>query len=211
MSQPSARFLGEQLYFTKAHSRKHPGLDSLSIIDKTKFDWRQQRSARNRQRTQVNGDTAHSSIEQFHLLPLFIQTQDDTLHRVEQGSASTLHHPRPRPRPRPRPHRRPYTYPHPRPHPSLNLTAPPPPSFLPTSTAALLTHLCTIEQTPERRPHTYPAQRVARPRVTGRHKASLSGARRLWLAPSCAGRPRATVKAAIARAAPHSAPTRPLV
>ena len=101
--------------------------------------------------------------------------------------------------------------PHARPHPRLHLTAPPPPSFLPTSTAALLTHLCTIEQTPERRPHTYPAQRVARPRVTGRHKASLSGARRLWLAPSCAGRPRATVKAAIARAAAHSAQTRPPV
>jgi len=104
--------------------------------------------------------------------PLAIQAQDDTLHRVQQGTASTRHRPRPRPRPRARPHRRPYPYPHPRPHPRLHLTAPPPPIFLQTSTAGLLTHLCTIKQTPERRPHAYPAQRVAPRRDGERRKAS---------------------------------------
>jgi len=137
--------------------------------------------------------------------PLAIQAQDDTLHRVQQGTASTRHRPRRRPRPRARPHRRPY--PHPRPH----LTAPPPPLFLPTSIAALLTLSRTIEQTPERRPHAYPAPRVAPRRDRGCPKASRGGVLRPRPAPRCASRPRATGTAAIARAAAHSAQTRPPV
>jgi len=61
--------------------------------------------------------------------PLAMQAQDDTLRRVQQGTASTLHRTRTRPRPRACLHRRPYAYPHPRPHPRLHITARRPLSF----------------------------------------------------------------------------------
>jgi len=143
--------------------------------------------------------------------PLAIQAQNDTLHRVQQGTASIRHRPRPRPRPRARRHRLPYPYPHPLPQPRLHLTAPPPPLFLPKSTAVLLTHLRTIEKTPERWPHAYPAQRVEPRRDIGRRRASSGGVLRPRPASRCAGQPSAKGTAATAREAQQSAPTRPPV
>jgi len=113
--------------------------------------------------------------------PLAIQAQNDVLNRVQHGTASTLHLPRPRPRPRARPH--PRRYPHPFPHPRRHLTAPPPPLFLTKSTAALLNHLCIIEQRPVRRPHAGLEQRVAPRRDVGRRKASRGGVLRPRPAP----------------------------
>jgi len=136
---------------------------------------------KNRKRTQVKGVTAHSSIQGSHMSPLAIQAQDDTLHPVQQGTLSTRRRASPRPRPRARPH--PHSYPPPRPHPSLHLTAAQPPLFLPKSTAALLTHLCTIEQTPVRLPHAYLAQRAAPGRTVRLRNAFRAGVLRPRPAP----------------------------